>query len=259
MHVHLRRAGAVALLAVAGIVGPSACVANESSLFIRACLAIPRDSCLVQASINSAVTLSGAIDGAFRDQYTCAALFENQLVQRGDGTKLRTETSRISVYEADVQVLDGASATPSAITQFTVPVTGFADPGTGNEPGVGLTNIEMIDPATIKKLTAQAGLNGKAQVVVSVYLHGRTLGGQELVSNEFKFPIDVYGGRLCQVPSDGLCVGSATMVAPDCLLGQDAAVDCRAISICSLYCTGGMKDTATCPSSAPPGYSPCCG
>jgi len=99
----------------------------------------------------------------------------------------------------------------------------------------------------------------KTQVVVSVYLHGRTLGGQELVSNEFKFPIDVYGGQLCQVPPGDTCVNSTTKPAADCLLGQDAAVDCRALSICQLFCSGSDPATATCPSAAPPGFSPCCG
>lgn len=261
MHVQLRRAGAMALLAAGGVLAPSACVVNESTLFIRGCLSVPRDSCTVQASTNADFIPYGTIDGTYavRGQYECVALFENQLVQRGDGTKLRTETSRVTVYQAEVQVLTTDPNNPVSLAAFTVPVNGFADPGAGTEPGLGLTDIVLIDPATLKKLSAKAGPKGKVQVVASAVLHARTLGGQELTSNEFKFPIDIYGGKECLVPPGDVCYGSTTKPTADCLLGQDAAVDCRALSVCSLVCdAAGDFTTATCPNEAPAGYVPCC-
>jgi hypothetical protein len=260
MHVQLRRAGAVALLAAGGVLAPSACVVNESTFFIRACLSVPRDSCTVQPSTNATFVATGAIDAAFRSEYDCFALFENQLVARGDSTKLRTETSRISVYQAEVQVLTTDPNNPVALAAFTVPVSGFADPGSGTEPGLGATIVQLLDPATLKSLAAKLGPTSKLQVISSVVLHARTLGGQELTSNEFKFPIDVYNGALCQpVVSPETCTTSASKPTADCLLGQDAVADCRSVSVCKLACDAvGDFATATCPGVAPPGYVPCC-
>src|SRR4051812_5372872 len=102
MHVHprLARAGAVAFLAGGGALLSSACVQDESSIFIRGCLAVPKDTCTVQASTTSDFELQGSIDGLYRPEYTCVVLVENQLVARGDVTKLRTETSRVELYRA---------------------------------------------------------------------------------------------------------------------------------------------------------------
>lgn len=265
MHVHLRRAGAVALLALGGMIAPSACVQNEGTLFIRGCLDVPRDTCVVQASTTAAFVGSGSIDGYLnaQGQYHCFALIENQLVKRGDPNQLRVETSRVDVYQAEVQVLDTDPVNPTAYAKFTVPTSGFADPGSGNEPGLGIADIVLIDHATLQTLAGTAFTSNAVQkVVASVVLHGRTTGGQEVTSKEFKFPIDVCGACACTVPADDACIGSDQPAAPDCLLGQDSAVDCRALDPSILRCAVdslGQVDltTATCPNFAPAGYVPC--
>lgn len=253
MQVTLRRAGAVALLAAGGALLSSACVRNESSLFIRACLSVPRDSCLVQASENSTVVLSGSLDGLYRAEYDCVALIENQLVARGDTTKLRTETSRISVYQAEVQVLTNDPTAPAALAQYTIPIAGFADPGTGASPGLGLTNLVLINGETTALLLKEVNKTGVVQqVVASVVLHGRTLGGLEVESNEFKFPISVCAGCSCGRPVDNEpCFGSDQAPSPDCMIGQDSATDCRLLAdnpCAFLECDNGDINTAHCPS-----------
>lgn len=251
MHVLVKRAGAAALLAAGGALLSSACVRNESSLFVRACLLVPRDSCMVQASTNSAVVTDGTIDAQYTPQYVCTALIENQMVARGDNTKLRTETSRIQVYQAEVQVLDDNPTAPSAFAQFTVPISGFADPGNGTEPGLGVTNIVLIDNATLQMLGTKAATTGKQQqVVASVVLHGRTLGGLELESNEFKFPIRVTRFGLCRTPTGEQCVGGTQKPTPDCLQGQDGFIDCRSLDYATqLACDDGELSKARCPAS----------
>jgi hypothetical protein len=251
MHVTVRRAGAVALLAAGGALLSSACVRNESSLFIRSCLAVPRDTCTVQASTNSAFISDGVIDAAYveRAEYVCSALIENQLVARGDPTKLRTETSRINLYQAEVQVLDDDPTSPSAFAQYTVPVSGFADPGNGTEPGLGITDIVMIDAKTLADLGQRANDTGKQQLVVaSVVLHGRTLGGLEVESNEFRFPITVTKYSKCIEPIGDTCLFSTQLPTPDCLQGQDARVDCRLLKCYELACDVG-ETTGHCPAN----------
>ncbi|APR83886.1 Hypothetical protein A7982_09235 [Minicystis rosea] len=217
----------------------------------------------MELSTNTSMLLKGSIDGLYRGQYTCDALIENQLVRRGDSTKLRTETSGITVYQAEVQVLTTDPVNPQALAQYTVPVSGFADPGSGTEPGVGAASIMLIDNTTLKKLAAKAQATNQAQSVVgSAILHGRTLGGIELTSNELRFPIDVFAGSTCAVPSGDPCVGDS-MATANCRAGQDGPTDCRLLDPCAFlsHCSviGGVVDlsTATCPGSGA-GDGSCC-
>lgn len=251
MQVSFRRAGAVALLVSGAALVSSACVRNESSIFIRACLSVPRDSCLVQASETAVVVLSGGLDAAYRAQYECVAMFENQLVARGDTTKLRTETSRVQLYSAEVQVLTGDPDAPVAYSRFSVPITGFADPGTSTSPGLGVTNLTLIDAGTAQILADEVRKTGRVQqVVASVIVHGRTLGGLEVESNEFKFPIQVYVGSSCIEPAGEPCYESSQNPTPDCMLGQDTRTDCRLLAgaACEyLECYDNNIATAHCP------------
>lgn len=272
MHVHLRRVGVIAFLAGAGAMLSSACVRDESSIFIRACMSVPRDTCEVQASITAEFISRGTIDGVYKPEYHCLALLENQLVAQGDDTKARTETSRVSFYEADVQVLT-TDQPPQLITrsdgsaaEFSVPINGFADPGSGTDPGLGLADLTLLDYATLKDLTAAAISKGAHQTVVaSVIVHGRSLGGAELTTNEFKFPVDVCGGCLCGVVAGNPCQGSASNPAPDCLLGQDDQVDCRLLDPCTQLECGDSSgnppslDNAHCPANALNVDKSCCG
>jgi len=240
MHVHLKRAGAVAFLASAGALLSSACVQDESSLFIRSCLAIPKDSCIVQPSTTAPFLTGGFIDAVYRSEYTCDALVENQLVARGDVTKLRTETSHVEFYEAKVQVFTTDQPpklvvrADKSVAQFTVPITGFADPGMGGQPGLGVAGIVLLDYATLSGLKDQAAASGGFERVVAwVTVKGRTTGGLEVHTNEFKFPIEVCSGCRCMKSGSDPCAGGASKPTPDCEVGQDGPVDCRALDACS--------------------------
>lgn len=268
MLVHLRRAGAVALLAAGGALISSACVNNESSLFVRECLAVPRDTCLATPTTNAAFYSSGSVDAAYRGSYVCAAMIENQMVEVGSATQLRTETSRISVYEAEVQVLTNDPNSPQTIAEYTVPVSSFVDPGNGTDPGLSVAFVTLLDNATMQKVAKQAGGRGTYQVVTSTVLHGRTLGGIELQSNTFKFPIDVAVGGSCQAAPGMPCASSgmaSSSLPTDCELGQDEPVDCRYLDPCTyLVCdkdsTGtGILNSARCPPNGGLGDGSCCG
>lgn len=237
MHVPFMRAGVLSMLALAGAVLPSACVRNDSTVFIRECMVVQHDTCIGPTpSTNTQFWTGGLLDTRYRTRYDCLALVENQLVARGDPNKARTETSRIEFYEAEVQILTPDTKTPAngysvPTSQFSIPVTGFADPGSGADPGLGTVGINMIDAGTAKKLGEQAvGNNTVVTVVVSVVLHGKTLGGTEVQTNEFRYPLDICYGCLCDnsaVVAPDTCSVSVTAPAGDCLLGQDQSYDCR--------------------------------
>lgn len=243
MHVYLRRACAAALLATAGGLLAAACVPNESTIFFRGCM-IPTESaglCSVQAEVSAPVWFSGAIDSAFTSEYHCLALLENQMVARGDPTSLRTETARVDFYQADVQILTAdppeqakiIQRLDGSLAQYSVAIKGFADPGTGTTPGLGSADVVMIDAATVKDLRLQAIKSGRVQSVVSsVTVRGRSLGGLELYTNTFRWPIDVYVGDTCVEPVSDTCTGSNGKPTAVCYPGQDLALDCRLLNPC---------------------------
>jgi hypothetical protein len=78
------------------------------------------------------------------------------------------------------------------------------------------------------------GLGSSVTVVAEVRVFGHTLGGDEIESAIFNFPIDVCYGCLVAFPLEAVENGSclnATEAAPDfdgCRAGQDDPIDCRA-------------------------------
>lgn len=257
MEFHLRRSVAATLLVAAAGMLPASCARNDSSIFIRGVLVPTRADCTLQISTNPALNLEGTIDAAYAGEYLATVLVENQLVARGNPTSLKTETSGVQLYDAEVQVLDPVSN--SAIAQFSVPITGFVDPGVSGTPGVGASDVVMVDAATIQKLSGQVDSSGKVQqVVASVIIRGRTLGGEEVHTQEFLYPISVFHGSTCILPTTGTCVGGMASEM-DCRLGIDEPLgtDCSVIyaaqGACKkLHCTTpGDANTAICPSGPP--------
>jgi hypothetical protein len=204
----LRHRGAFFLLATAAMLA-AGCTPNESSLFIRQCQALPADTCEVEADPSAPFNPRGVLDVAFAAGYSCSLLVGNQLVTRGDPDRLRTETSRVQIYSAEVTLMNSAGG---SLGQSTRTTSGFVDPSTGAEPGYGLADVLMIDSAP-----------AVGDVVVQVVLQGRTLGGTELTTAPWNFPIHVCNGCLC----DRSTCGKAGDPAKNCHVGTDALVDCR--------------------------------
>jgi hypothetical protein len=276
MLVHLKRAAAVALLvAGAGLVSAS-CANEDTSIFIRGCLLAPHDTCSVTAAVTSTQLLAGEIDGLYAGEYHCFALVENDMVPQEDPNTLKTETDNVQLYEAEVQVLDSTGAVVTyggTAAQFSVPIAGFVDPAMSGQPGVGVSLVTMIDAATMQALgKAVVATKVQQKVVASVVIKGRTLGGFEVHTNEFLFPITVGYGDSCSVPANETCVGgSNTTTTGDCLLGQDenAGTNCQNIASQLNFCgflECGAPDPITgcpnlanahCPTHIPPDNS-CC-
>jgi hypothetical protein len=242
MHIHWKRTGALVLLAGVTALLPAACANEDTSIFIRGCLAVPHDSCTVTASITANFTLEGEIDAAYagRGTYECFALVENQMDPTGDPNTLQTETDGVQLYEAEVQVLNTSmqviqytTATGATATaQFSVPVSGYVDPATGGTQGLGISEVTLIDSATLNALgalTTQSGI--EQEVVVSAVIKGVTIGGFQVHTNTFLYPVKITYGTTCFVPPGASCVGgSEVTTTADCLLGQDELSNCQLIA-----------------------------
>jgi hypothetical protein len=239
------RLGAAALIAGIGAFCSSACVKNESSLFVKGCAQIALDTCTATASADQVFLGEGLLDTFYTSEYTCALLVGNQLVPLGDPNTDRTETSRVQLTSADINILDGGgnllTRADGTAASYNTPITGEVDPSMGTTPGFGLAFATLIDAATAKDLGA-AALSGKMlqqDVVVEVIVRGRTLGGDDINAAPFHFPIHVCNGCLCEEPAGSSCCDSTDMPAANCRPGEDGPVDCRFVGAsCECQITG---------------------
>ncbi len=179
--------GALLLLATTGAFIGSAC-GPERTFFIRACLVEPPDSCQVAADPAAPTLSQGVFDPSFENDYACPLLAGN------------TSEPPIEITEADIRLLreDGTALAngDGAARIFSAPTSGFVDTGTVGVPGLGITRLRMLDVATANAVLAASGAG--AVVIAAVVLHGKTLDGEEVATEEWRFPIRV-------VPHQGLC------------------------------------------------------
>jgi hypothetical protein len=271
MHVHLRRSSAVTLLAAAAAVLPSACAKDDSSIFIAGVLLPTASSmiCTYTPQATPTFLLRGTIDAAFAGEYVGVLQVENQLVARGNPNTLKTETSYVQLYDAEVQVLDPTQSM-AVLKQYSVPVSGFLPVGMAGQPGLGASSVVMVDAATVQAKGAQAGAPGglEQQVVSSVVLRGRTLGGLEVHTQEFLFPISISYATSCTTTPGTACVGgmSTTSSTLLCTPGQDGSLSCQQVAAslgvcgrleCDLLAGKSLLASAHCPAHSPVDDS-CC-
>lgn len=212
---HLHSTLLCALLATA-----SGCVDNDSSLFITQVQARTVDNeCVATNDPSAPFRTRGLLDVSLQQSYVAPLLLGNQLVRRGNPDRLRTETGRVQLYQAEVEVYDFNAA---LINSFSQPTAGFVDVGTGTNPGWGVTDVMLVDPGSSQIVTDALG--GATELVVQVKVLGETLGGLEVETEFWTFPVVV-------------CTGCVTVVEPEsceddripsCAIGQDTgAVDAR--------------------------------
>ena len=220
-------AGVSALAAVLALAG-AACADNESSLYIRH-VQVPNDDCIVEPDPESLFLTSGVIDAAVRAEYSATLLIGNQVVGRGDSDQLRTETSKIHIYEYDVRILNADGAVLSG-AEYTAPTAGFIDQKEGETEAYGLAGAILVDANTAAALRDSAVVQ---EVVSEVVVRGRTLGGNELESGPFAFPISICNGCSVFFPDGVTANGTACGGESDeeieftCNPGQDSLTDCR--------------------------------
>ena len=216
------------------------CATNDSMMFIIGVYARKSGSCTPKPEEESPLFDRGVLDRAFAKEYRAALLVGNQVTQRGSREQIRTETSRISLKGAEVQLetLQGASLADA----FTSTATGFVDASTGTDASLAIMYASLI-PASV------AGSLPEGTLLAKVRVFGDTLGGQEVESSELAFPIEVCTGCLvtypadardltadgtdyqCKVASDDTDSDSAsTDVDLPCNLGIDLPVPCTTCS-----------------------------
>jgi len=216
----------------------SGCADNESSLFIEGVLSLPSSDCVARPDTQAEFIAQGIVDYEFAANYVAAVQVGNQLTQQGNREKTRTETSRLH--------LEGATGTVFDVQQgehaFESIATGFVHPASGTEPGLAAMFVQLVPPDILDEVAAV----GQGDIVVRFRVFGTTLGGQEIESGDFDFPISVCGGCLVSYPleaDDVETAGYACEIAAEtqgganiCAYGQDQTFPCTACAAFSDIC-----------------------
>ncbi|MEI7893239.1 MAG: hypothetical protein WCI05_09110 [Myxococcales bacterium] len=237
--------GATAVLGAAGLF--SACVSDDSSIFLRGVMAPPTTAtagttCLYVGDATQPMIYQGTLDTALLLTYTPTLLIGSQLLPRGNEGQVRVETSRVAIQGAIVRINDSEGR---ELRSFTRLGSAFIDPASGTTPSYTPFATTLVDSATglsLRQALFPGGVtSGQVKrLVVNVKVFGTTLGGQKLESNELQFPVNVCYGCLISYPTDSVnqtlkqatgrnnCAntGSGTAAIP-CIRGQDQIVDCR--------------------------------
>ncbi len=198
----------------------SGCADNESMLFIVG-VAAPDGECNVTPDEGATILLGGVIDTAFTSTYTGRLLVGNQLTQRGSREETKTETSRIAIRGAEVQIF---TPQQELIKEYTVAATGFVNQAPNGDASYGVASVTLIDSNTGTQLANQLGSdpNARVGVVVEVRVFGDSLGGSEVTSAKLTYPITACYACTLTCPSED------PNIDVPCSLGNDDTVDCGA-------------------------------
>jgi hypothetical protein len=226
-----------------GVASATACVHDDSTLFIRNALSPPNVmlgmGCIYTADPTQTFISGGTLDVDFRSTYDAEFLVGNQMVDQGDPTKPATETSRITLKGAIVRITDTSG---NKIKEFSEALSGTVDPLSGNNPSFIPVGVELVDSATAQGLLGQIGGSSRAVVELDTYtrVFGNTLGGQYVESGEFEFPVNVCKGCLILFSTTSTnpnfptpnCLGNGasgatTNASVPCNL-EDRLIDCSA-------------------------------
>lgn len=192
------------------------CAPGDPGLVIQNVVA-PNEQCMYD--VGNAMTSHGTYDLAGGGGYFATLRLGNQLIDLGNngttGTP-RANPNVIMVQEFEVEITDTASSTlelGGLPNPYTVPAGGGVVPSSdGNSAGEALGTVTLIPPVYGDSL-------GEGEIVVRMRAVGTTVGGAEVVSSEFVFPITVCNGCLfdCRFDDEG-----EPVCAPSCTPGQDS-------------------------------------
>jgi len=226
----------VALVAVGSLLTP-ACADDDGSIFIHSALAPPTsrtgNSCTYTADPTQPALAQGLLDVGARDTYLVQLLVGNQMIQRGDPTAPRAESNRVHLDGAVVRVTDEKGAD---LSSFTSVASGFVDVSSGNQPSYGFAGLTALDANATKNLNVATG--GIKLVIANMKVFGKTLGGVDVESAEWAFPIRVCNGCLIDftagtdpaISAQNCKNKSSTTTSTDtqpCVAGQDEITPCR--------------------------------
>jgi len=193
-----------AVLCLAGTALMPACATNDQTIFIQQVMApsvtrTATGTCTYIADPTQPAALENILDVGIRDDYVGVLLVGNQEVPRGDPANAKAESNRAHLNGATVHIANPDGSSIPGVNDFTSLASGFANISQGNTPGYGLLPIRLVDAPSAAAMGA--ALQNRTQtktVAVTVRAFGKTLGGIDIESGDFQFPLTVCRGCLVQ-------------------------------------------------------------
>ena len=250
---------AVGIAGLGALALPS-CATNDSMMFVVGVFARRAGECEPKPEGDAPILAKGTMDRTFASEYRAALLVGNQITERGSREQLRTETSRVVLKGAEVNLEDllGNSLAPA----FSSTATGFVDAASGTDPSLAVMYATLIPGSVAVTLPRGTGL-------AKVRVFGDTLGGEEVESSELAFPIEICDGCLISYPAsardltadgtDYVCklgttegdTGSNEEVALPCNIGIDIPAPCTVCSGLFAACQTPLENCAYNPDVCP--------
>ncbi len=188
------------------------CSADEGVSFYISQQTLPDDNCAFQLS-NLFIT-SGTLDLSLTKSYSLYPMFNNQLFTRtASNTLSSADTTKVQIEGARVTILD-INRKP-IYAEYTVPGTTLVPSATQEGPGRAIGELQVIPESKGNELETKPGAGNT--VFLSIVAFGKTLGGLDVESGAFLWPVQVCNCCLrtgLPKPSDYTA----------CLVGQDRAV-----------------------------------
>jgi hypothetical protein len=236
---------AVVVVGVLATAFAPACADNDQTIFIQNALAPPQNrangACIYTGDPTQTFQPEGLVDLAITDTYEAALLVGNQMISRADANSARVEPNRVHVNGAVVRVTDPNGG---QLGTFTALTSALINPQQNNQPSYVSTFVTALDSKTSATLATNIPLcygRGCATTLVlaNMKVFGRTLGGVDVETAEWQFPIHVCKGCLIDftghddpaVPGVDCSLVAATGTSTTttqapCREGQDESTPC---------------------------------
>lgn len=222
------------LVALIGALAP-ACAENNQSLFIRQIMAptavdATTGSCRYIPDATQPGLALGILDVGLTDAYYVTALVGNQLIRRRSREDLRAESNNMIIKSGITRVLDG----DRVLAEITGPTQGFIDAAEG-DARYGTIGFVAVDPGGAQTLRGALQPGEVRTVTLGMKISGTSLGGEDVESGEFLWPLRVCNGCLVDfsagddpaTPGVDCSLPSAANSVRPCTFGQDQIVPCQ--------------------------------
>jgi hypothetical protein len=236
------------------------CSHDNSSIFVLDVLA-PQlvtngAGCMFTSQTTQPFLSSGTLDVAFSDEYQGTFLVGNQLVPEVNSQQLQTETSTVNIQGAIVRITDSSGNQLSTFTRLT---SASIFPSSGGVPSFTPISVVILDANTVMSQNVQ--LRATVRLVTFVKFFGQTLGGRNIETGEFAFPVDLCRGCLISFSAMDIAPGCPspncvkaltgtmmTSMSSPCTPGQDFPIDCSLCVGSVPECSGANQSpTPACP------------
>jgi hypothetical protein len=255
MAAWIKLASAIGVAAAFASLTPS-CADNNQTLFIRQIQALQAPACTVTGDVAAFTTPTGFLDVGVASSYVVYPLVGNQLLAKGDARQSKAETNRVQIEGAEIELVEPSGASLGGIgglpNPYTVIASGTIDPTSSADATYNFTAVELMPPVFVqayRRTLAAAGIGASRTIHARIKVFGKTLGGTEVETGIFTYPINVCYGCSVFVPAEAVdaklggrnCSGGATTTTTTsrtvCVPGQDQQTDCRACQGSIPLCT----------------------